>query len=72
MEWNLGPGVVETSIWGTFALLVFKVIWAHSVHLSQIGMYMYLENGWPQSETREIWDWGGVGWNLGLAWGGVG
>ena len=29
------PGVLLKHIWGTFDVLAFKVIWGHSVHLSQ-------------------------------------
>ena len=30
---DLGGGGVVTRIWGNFDLLVFKVIWGHSVHV---------------------------------------
>ncbi len=43
-------GVFFICIWGTFELLVFKVIWDHSVHFCQNGFQ--LENVWPLSEKN--------------------
>ena len=55
---TLGLGVVVTCISGIFDLLVLKVIWSHSVHFFQNGLY--LENVGYKAKRSELWDSGVV------------
>ncbi len=43
--------ILVTDVWGIFVLVGVKVLWGHSVHLSQNGMYF--KNGRSLSETEQ-------------------
>ncbi len=42
--WNFGTLYMHNNITGTFSFVVFKVLWGHSVHLSQNSLL--LETSW--------------------------